>query len=202
MCNPRGQGISKDHGLTIVLMHRKLLPITSGTLLKKHWSCCLVTGWIHWTWTTKPISFSELVHLLGMHVDTWGRRALMDLRKKLVGRGLLLLLRQLIQAVTRLAYVQQHEPPRRKLWSGWIYYVGCMKAAGCVALAWPVGKVSFWCLITIAETAQGCAGILKILDSGVLLTSMWEQVVLAPLKMKCAFAGGGEGVFLTSLIPT
>lgn len=49
--------------------------------------------------------------------------------------------------------------------------------------------------------AQGCAGILKILDSGVLLTYMWEQVFLASLKIKCAFAVGVV-IFLIDLIPT
>lgn len=44
-------------------------------------------------------------------------------------------------------------------------------------------------MITIGETAQGCAGILKILDSGVLLASMWERVVLAPLEDEMCFCG-------------
>lgn len=94
MWNPCCQGISKGHSLTVVLMHRKLLPVTSRALLKKCWSYWLVAGWMHSMWTTKPISFSELVRSLGMHVDSRGRRAFMDLGKTLVGRGLLLPLRQ------------------------------------------------------------------------------------------------------------
>lgn len=60
---------------------------------------------------------------------------------------------------------------------------------GCRLHSIGVGKASFWYLITVAEVAQGCAGILKILDAGVLLTSVWEPIVLAPLKVIYAFAG-------------
>ncbi|KAM4682152.1 mannosyl-oligosaccharide 1,2-alpha-mannosidase IB isoform 2-T2 [Amazona ochrocephala] len=46
MWNPRGQGISKGHGLTLVWMHRKHLPIIPRTLLQKLRSYCLYMHWM------------------------------------------------------------------------------------------------------------------------------------------------------------
>lgn len=127
----------------------------------------------------------------------------MDLGKTFAGRGLLLPLRQRIQPVTLLAYIQ-HEPPQEEAVK-WISLL-CGLHEGCRLRSVGVTCGESIVLVFNNQCRNGSEmcwdsedlGLRCVADTGAVFCGA-EHVALAPLKMKCAFA---VGLFVMDLIPT